>query len=94
MLADGFLWHLMQAVIPACKLKPQEAHREPARPSRICLTKCKLVGLWKFIYEAFKIFRRETISQRRRLAAGLEFEKRRAQLQSPVFKIELKFILN
>jgi len=29
-------------------------------------------------------------SQRRRLAAGLVFEKRRAQLQSPVLKIELK----
>jgi len=28
--------------------------------------------------------------QRRRLAAGLEFEKRRAQLQSPILKIELK----
>jgi len=40
MLADGFLWHLMQAVIPACKLKSQEAHREPARPSRTCPTKC------------------------------------------------------
>jgi len=32
--------------------------------------------------------------QRRRLAAGLEFEKRRAQLKNPVKKIELKIILN
>ena len=83
MLADGFLWHLMQAVIPACTLKPQEAHREPARPLRIFPTKCKLVGLQNFIYEAFIIFRRETISQRPRLAAGLVFEKRRARLQKP-----------
>jgi len=29
-------------------------------------------------------------SQRRRLAAGLAFEKRRAQLQSPVLEIKLK----
>jgi len=33
-------------------------------------------------------------SQRRRLAAGLEFEKRRARLQSQVKKIELEIILN
>jgi len=33
-------------------------------------------------------------SQRRRLAAGLEFEKRPARLQSPVLKIELVIILN
>jgi len=33
-------------------------------------------------------------NQRPRLAAGLEFEKRRARLQSPVLKIELKIILN
>ena len=32
--------------------------------------------------------------QRRRLAAGLVFEKRRARLQSPVKKVELKIILN
>jgi len=32
--------------------------------------------------------------QRPRLAAGLEFEKRRARLQSPVLKIELEIILN
>jgi len=28
-------------------------------------------------------------AQRRRLAAGLVFEKRRAQVQSPILKIEL-----
>ena len=33
-------------------------------------------------------------AQRRRLAAGLVFEKRRAQLQNLVLKIELKIILN
>jgi len=35
-----------------------------------------------------------TYAQRRRLAAGLVFEKRQARLQSPVLKIELKIILN
>jgi len=33
-------------------------------------------------------------AQRRRLAAGLVFEKRRAQLLNQVKKIELKIILN
>ena len=33
-------------------------------------------------------------AQRRRLAAGLVFEKRPARLQSRVLKIELKIILN
>ena len=37
---------------------------------------------------------KEPCSQRRRLAAGLEFEKRRARLQSVVLKIELEIIIN
>jgi len=38
--------------------------------------------------------RKGNCTQRRRLAAGLAFEKRRARLQSPVLKIELEIILN